>query len=67
MWVDEVDPGFAGFGDFMPEVDDLVHVWRLQFAPRDPAGSCGDTGKDCGVREKGFIKRDYNKFNKINF
>nr|DAU80965.1 MAG TPA: hypothetical protein [Caudoviricetes sp.] len=34
---------------------------------RDPAGSCGDTGKDCGVREKGFIKRDYNKFNKINF
>lgn len=36
MWVDEVDPGFAGFGDFMPEVDDLVHVWRLQFAPRWP-------------------------------
>ena len=36
LWVDEVDPGFAGFGDFMPEVDDLVHVWRLQFAPRWP-------------------------------
>ncbi|MBM6895573.1 DUF1232 domain-containing protein [Desulfovibrio piger] len=22
---------------------------------RDPAGSCGDTGKDCGVRERYFI------------
>ena len=31
--VDEADAGFAGFGDFVPEVDDLVHVWWLQFAP----------------------------------
>lgn len=52
--VDEADAGFACFGDFVPEVDDLVHVCWLQNV-RVLAGNYAVTGKDWGMEDKKFI------------